>query len=365
MAVKASAQVSIIDITDGYSVGLTSEAYTFVGGPSGAPAGLSCTTQAYAFCGSNQVASVNVAAADIVCPSGVSATVANSGSASPTITIKTTAALADACEVSIPVVVDGVTINKKFSIAVAKQGAQGDKGDPGKGIAGITNYYLASASASGVATSTAGWTEAMQATTAAKRYLWMYQRIAYTSGSPDVVDPTIIGTHGATGDQGDTGADGKGVKSVANKFLTTSAASGVTTATSGWGDAPVATTTAKKYLWCYQLITYTDGSTSSTVPAIIGTHGATGAAGADAIKLEIVPSNGTAFRNSSGSTVLTARVYKGAVEQSVTDAGVCGSLGSIKWYKGGATAPMATAKSITVRAADVDSLQMYACQLEG
>lgn len=35
MAIKATAQATIIDITDAYSVMLTSEAYTFVGGTGG------------------------------------------------------------------------------------------------------------------------------------------------------------------------------------------------------------------------------------------------------------------------------------------------------------------------------------------
>lgn len=35
MAIKATAQTTIIDVTDAYSVMLTSEAYTFVGGTGG------------------------------------------------------------------------------------------------------------------------------------------------------------------------------------------------------------------------------------------------------------------------------------------------------------------------------------------
>ena len=44
MAIKSADQITIVDITDAYSVMLTSEAYTFVGGTSGAAAGLSCET---------------------------------------------------------------------------------------------------------------------------------------------------------------------------------------------------------------------------------------------------------------------------------------------------------------------------------
>ena len=296
MAIKSADQITIVDVTDAYSVILTSEAYTFVGNTSGAPSGLSCTTQAVAFCGTNQCSVVNVTAGDIVCPTGISATVSNSGSSAPTITFRTTATITSACEATIPVVVDGITVNKKFSFAVAKTGATG-----------------------------------------AKR---------------------------------DTGATGKGISKVETFYLTTSSSSGVTTSTSGWSTTPTATDTTKKYIWSYQKTTYTDNTTSSSTPAIVGTHGATGAkgdtgaAGADAITLSITTSNGTVFKNNTGSTVLTAHVFKGGVEQSITDAGVCGSLGTIKWYKGGSTTAVATAKTLTVSASDVNSSVAYTCQLE-
>lgn len=368
MAIKSADQITIVDVTDAYSVILTSEAYTFVGNTSGAPSGLSCTTQAVAYCGTNQCSSVNVNANDITCPTGISASVSNSGSAAPTITFTTTATITTACEATIPVVVDGITVNKKFSFAVAKQGVQGATGAAGKGITSVVNHYLASSASSGVTTSTSGWTTTIQSTTTTNRYLWCYQTINYTTGSPTNTTPVIIGTHGATGSQGQTGATGKGISSVTNYYLTTSASSGVTTSTSGWSTTPTPTTTTNKYIWCYQLIKYTDNSTSKTTPAIIGTHGATGAtgaAGADAITLTITSSNGTVFKNSTGTTVLTAHVYKGGIEQSITDAGVCGSLGSIKWYKGSSTTAVATAKTLTVSAADVTNTVAYTCQLEG
>ena len=53
MAIKAGDQITIVDVTDAYSVILTSESYTFVGGTSGATSGR-CTTEVVAFCGTNQ-----------------------------------------------------------------------------------------------------------------------------------------------------------------------------------------------------------------------------------------------------------------------------------------------------------------------
>lgn len=121
MAAKASCQVTIADITDAYSVVLTSETYTFMGNTSGAPIGSACTTQAIAYQGDTQCSKVTIGT--ISCPTGISASVSNNGMASPTITFKTTAVITVACEASIPVIIDGITIYKKFSFAVANQGA--------------------------------------------------------------------------------------------------------------------------------------------------------------------------------------------------------------------------------------------------
>lgn len=374
MGVQSSNQITLIDVTDAYSVILTSEAYTFIGTTSGAPTGSTCSTQAVAFCGSNPCSEVNVDADDIICPAGISASVEDNGTSAPTIKFTTNSVIDESCEATIPVVVDGITVNKKFSFSVAMKGdtgAKGATGAAGKGISSIVNHYLATSAGTGVTTSTSGWSTTIQNTTTTNKYLWCYQTINYTSGSPTNTTPVIIGTHGATGAtgaKGDKGNTGNGIKSITNKYLTTASGSGVTTSTSGWSTTPTATSTSKKYIWCYQEIVYTDGTTAKTTPAIIGTHGATGATGAsgkDAIVISITASNGTVFKNNSGTTVLTAHVYKGGVEQSITDDGVCASLGSsIKWYKGNSTTPIATAKSITVSAADVTNTAAYICKSE-
>lgn len=122
------------------------------------------------------------------------------------------------------------------------------------------------------------------------------------------------------------------------------------------------------YIWRRTAITYGNGnseySPSSTGVCITGNTGAKGDDGAAAITLSITSSNGTVFKNNTGLTELTAHVYVAGIEQTITAAGVCGTLGSIKWYKSGATAVVATAKSITVSASDVSSAVVYTCQLE-
>ena len=126
MAIKSADQITIIDVTDAYSVILTSEAYTFVGGTSGVASGNTCTTQAVAFCGTSQCQTVTIGT--IVCPTGITSSVSNNNTASPTITFTTNATVSTACEATIPVTVDGITVNKKFSFAVAKTGSTGASG---------------------------------------------------------------------------------------------------------------------------------------------------------------------------------------------------------------------------------------------
>lgn len=103
------------------------------------------------------------------------------------------------------------------------------------------------------------------------------------------------------------------------------------------------------------------GDTGSQGPQ--GVKGDKGAAGADAIIISITSSSGTIFKNNSGTTILTAHVYKGGVEQAINTNGVCGSLGTVKWYKG--TSLISAANAINVSAADVNNTQIYTCQLEG
>lgn len=284
MTIKSADQITIVDVTDAYSVMLTSEAYTFIGGTSGAGAGASCTTDVVAFCGSNQCTSVNVNAADIVCPTGISATVANSGTSKVTITFKTTATISAACEATIPVVVDGITVNKKFSFAVAKAGTNGQNG---------TSVTVKSTSVT-------------------------YQ----------------VGTSGTKKPTGTWSAD---IPSVGNG----------------------------QYLWTKTVVTYSDSkSTEAYSASYKGTNGTNGKNGADAITMTITSSNGTVFKNNAGSTVLTAHVFVGGVEQSITDEGVCGNYGTVKWYKAGSTTAVATAKTYTISAANVNNMLAITAQLE-
>ena len=92
--------------------------------------------------------------------------------------------------------------------------------------------------------------------------------------------PGPQGEPGAQGPQGETGADGVGIKSITHYYLATTAASGVTTSTSGWTTAVQSIMASKRYLWSYQTVTYTNDYVTKTTPCVIGVWGNTGATGA-------------------------------------------------------------------------------------
>lgn len=151
----------------------------------------------------------------------------------------------------------------------------GGNGTDGKGIKSITEYYLASASSSGVTTSTSGWTTKIQTITTSKRYLWNYEVIHYTDDTSTTTSPCIIGVYG------DKGATGNGIQSITNYYLATASGSDVTTDTSGWTTTVQTISAAKKYLWNYEVVTYTNGNQSETAPHIIGAYGDQGKPGKD------------------------------------------------------------------------------------
>lgn len=154
-------------------------------------------------------------------------------------------------------------------------------GADGRGVSSVTEYYLASASATGVTTSTAGWSTDPTATaatlTATKKYLWNYEKVTYSDGTSVSTTPSIIGRYGEKGDKGVS------ITSVTEYYLAYSSNTGVTRSTSGWTTDPTATaaklTATKKYLWNYEVIGYSDGSSDETDPAIIGVYGDKGDTG--------------------------------------------------------------------------------------
>ena len=169
--------------------------------------------------------------------------------------------------------------------SVGRMGTNGANGTNGKSIGSVVNYYLATASSSGVTTATSGWTTAVQSVSAAKKYLWNYEVVKYTDGTvASTTVPCIIGSYGdrgSKGDKGDTGSTGNGIKSITEHYAVSTSNSTVPTL---WSSTVPTMTESNKYLWNYETITYTNGTTVDTTKRVIGVYGNKGATGATGSK---------------------------------------------------------------------------------
>lgn len=137
------------------------------------------------------------------------------------------------------------------------------RGEDGRGITKIENFYLATSLSSGVTTSTPGWTTSVQAVSAANKYLWNYEKITYTDTMTTSTQPAILGQYSA---------DGKGIASIQEEYGVSASQSAKP---SSWQSTTPAIDSTNKYLWNRETTTYTDGSTRTTehVIAVYGDQG--------------------------------------------------------------------------------------------
>ena len=168
---------------------------------------------------------------------------------------------------------------------------QGPRGVEGNGVSNVINYYMASSRSTGVSAGTEGETADEQwlypdvpATSHDKPYLWNYEVMWYTDGNSEATTPTIIGMYSE---------DGRGISSIEEFYCVSSSSTcakpdddtlGAATAfvenavEDQWYTTTPTTSSTLKYLWNCERITYTtDPTVEIFEPALIGTHGASGA----------------------------------------------------------------------------------------
>ncbi len=156
---------------------------------------------------------------------------------------------------NIPITCEGISFTKKFSYSLAVSG--------GKGISEVVEYYLATDKKTGV-TVDDGFDTIVPELTIDFPYLWNYEVIRYTDGTEDATEPALIGTYSE---------DGKGIDSIVEYYLISSKSTGITTSSSGWLTTIPTLTAENKYLWNYEEIVYTDGTSDTTDPVVIGVYG--------------------------------------------------------------------------------------------
>lgn len=140
--------------------------------------------------------------------------------------------------------------------------SDGAKGSDGKGISTIIHHYLVTNVTVGVTTNTTGWKTSPSSVTTTNKYLWYYQTINYTTGSPTNTTPTIIGVYGDTGGKGETG---KGIKSVTPEYYLST--SNTTQIGGSWKTTQDAWVSGR-YYWTRDSINWNDGSTTTTTPTL-------------------------------------------------------------------------------------------------
>ena len=341
MAIKAVNQIDVIDLTDGYSVVLTSDSHTFLGTTTSVNGTQTTTTQAMALCGSEQVPCT---VGTITCPTGISA-VSDGKSPIPTITITATSALNKSGTITIPIVVNGdITVNKTFSFSIA---FKGQTGQSGTSVTVRSTSVTYQAGTSGVTKPTGEWkTEIPNVPDG--QFLWTKTVVTYSDGkSTEAYSVSYKATNGT---------NGTSVSITSTSVTYQASTSGTDTPTGTWSPT-VPNVQNGQYLWTKTVVTYSNGQhTESYSVSYKGTNGK------DAITMAITSSGGTIFKNTAIATTLTAHVYKGGIE--VTGSALS-SLGTIKWYKDGGTTSVATGSTYTISAGDVSNKATFSAQLEG
>ena len=148
---------------------------------------------------------------------------------------------------------------------VQMKGDKGDKGDTGKGIASVTEYYALNDDAS-TAPNDNSFDQTVKTPTSSNKYVWNYEQINYTDNStPIKTTKHIAAVYGSTG---------KGISTVTEYYVKSS--STTAPADSSFSETVPVLDATNKYLWNYEVISYTDNTTSSTAKRIIGVYGETG-----------------------------------------------------------------------------------------
>ena len=341
MAVKASSQKTLVDLTDGYSVAMTNDNYTFLGDEDGVANTQSTTSQIQALQGATQIP---CKIGEISTPNGLSI-VSDGKTPIPTLTITATSALKNTGSVIIPVIIGDITINKTFSWSIAFRGSNGQS------ITIVSQTVTYQVSSSGGPNPPSGtWSETIP-TVNPGQYLWSKTVVVYS----DSESTTAYGVSR----NGDDGSPGESVSITSTSVTYQKSNNGTTPPTGNWSEA-IPTVNKGEYLWTKTVVTYSDGT--STTSYSVSRNGVDGTNGEDAISMVITSSNGDFFKNTAIATTLTAHVYKGGAE--VTGSSLT-ALGTIKWYKDKGASAVATGQTLTISAGDVTNKVTYIAQLEG
>ena len=192
-----------------------------------------------------------------------------------------------------------------WSLFKGADGIDGKDGAAGKGIKSMSEYYLISPMNTGITVESDGWSTEIPTLDKTNKYLWNYEVTEFTTGEVDTTEPVIIGAYG------------DGISSIVNYYAVTSEP----IAPEHWiKEMPPAISDTNKYLWNYEEIFYTDGTSTTTEPAIIGVRGDNGIDGSDSVDFQIYSVNGFEFSSLLTSIELKTVAFKAGNKISNEDA---------------------------------------------
>ena len=158
------------------------------------------------------------------------------------------------------------------------------QGAAGVSVTSVTEYYAVSSSSS-TAPADASFSTDVPLMDATNKYLWNYEVTLYSDGSTAATTKHVIGVFGEDGDDGN---DGVGINSITNYYLASPNVGGITTGSAGWTTTVQTVTKTDKYLWNYEVVGYTNNTSYTSTPCIIGVYGDTGAKGDTGVGIQSV-----------------------------------------------------------------------------
>ena len=200
-----------------------------------------------------------------------------------------------------------VIAKAEVTISDILDGNTGATGPAGKGIKSITEYYQISTSNTTAPTS---WLTTVPTITATNKYLWNYEKITYTNGTSVDTAKRVIGVYGDKGNTGNTGATGNGIKSITEYYQISTSN---TTAPTSWVTTVPTLTATNKYLWNYEKITYTNGTSVDTAKRVIGVYGDKGNTGATGPAGKGIKSTAITYQASTSGTTAPTGTWNTSV----------------------------------------------------
>lgn len=262
--------------------------------------------------------------------------------------------------------------------ATGDAGPKGDTGATGKSLNSVTEYYARNNSPSS-APADSSFNTTVKVPTSSEKYVWNYESMAWSDGTTTKTAKHVVAVFG---EQGNQGVQGKSLTGIVEYYLATNSATAPTSKTSFVPNVQ-SPTASKRFLWNFERLSWDDNGVTSTTDTDIhlaavygetgakgdtgatgatgstGPKGATGATGAAGYSIVIVTGNGTVFKNSTGSTTLTALIYQGGTELDA--GGTQFTYTWSRWLKNGTKdgSFSATGKTINVNASQVDEKADY------